>query len=58
METNTNGFKVGDAVVCNGYDGKVTAVTSNNMIEVRLASGTVCVDPFDDLSIRRVQAQG
>jgi preprotein translocase subunit YajC len=45
-------YQVGDRVICNGYKGTVTAVTSYGMVEVRLASGCVCVDPDDDLTIR------
>ena len=39
-------FTVGDVVVCNGYEGTVTAVCSGQllgMVEVRLPGGVVCV---------------
>jgi hypothetical protein len=38
--------EVGMAVVANGYPGTITSVCewSESMVEVRLASGTVCVD--------------
>jgi len=38
--------KVGQRVTCNGYQGAITRVCewSDGMVEVRLASGTVCVD--------------
>jgi len=46
----TNNSKVGDRVICNGYPGTVTRTKDSagsawmgGMIEVRLASGTVCV---------------
>jgi hypothetical protein len=44
-----NNLKVGDLVLCNGYQGSVTALCqwSDSMIEVRLGSGLVCVDSFD-----------
>lgn len=44
-----NGLNVGDAVMCNGYAGTVTRLCewSNSMVEVRLGSGTVCVDAND-----------
>jgi hypothetical protein len=50
--TTTNKYKVGDSVIANGYPGTVTAVTANGMIEVRLASGGVCLDPNDALSVQ------
>jgi len=37
---------VGDEVTCNGYDGPVIEVHAGvltGMVDVRLASGTVCV---------------
>lgn len=45
-------YSVGDSVVANGYKGTVTAVTANAMIEVRLASGTICVDPNDAQTVQ------
>ena len=45
--TTTTKHQVGDSVVCNGYQGTVTALTDYGMVEVRLASGGVCVDPSD-----------
>jgi hypothetical protein len=45
-------LKVGDSVVCNGFQGTVSAFTANGMIEVRLASGAVCVDPSDALTVQ------
>ncbi len=37
---------VGQKVIANGYPGTITRVCewSDSMVEVRLASGTVCVD--------------
>lgn len=58
MTKTANGYKVGDAVICNGYDGKVIRVTENNMIEVRLAGGVVCVDPFDTREVWRARFPG
>ena len=43
-------IKVGTRVICNGYPGTVTALCEwsrtrfSVMVEVRLASGLVCVD--------------
>ena len=36
---------VGQKVLCNGFEGRITAVCTGQlkgMVEVRLASGTVC----------------
>jgi len=45
----THMFRVGDRVICNGYPGTVIRICewSDSMIEVRLASGVVCVDACD-----------
>lgn len=45
--TTTKKHQVGDKVVCNGYQGTVTALTDYGMVEVRLERGSVCVDPSD-----------
>ena len=37
----------GDKVKCNGYPGVVVREYSDNMYEVRLNSGLVCVDVSD-----------
>ena len=41
----TNGMKVGDKVLCNGFEGAITRVCEwdLSLVEVRLSSGTVCV---------------
>ena len=40
-----SGLKIGQRVMCNGYEGTVTRLCewSDTMIEVRLARGGVCV---------------
>jgi hypothetical protein len=41
---------VGQKVLCNGFEGRITAVCTGQlkgMVEVRLASGTVCVGLSD-----------
>ena len=55
MKTIHN-FKVGDKVVANGFPGTVSRVCewSDAMIEVRLASGTVCVDGSDPITVQRI----
>ena len=43
---NFAGYKVGDKVICNGYDGTVTKLcewSDGGLVEVRLARGGVCV---------------
>lgn len=47
-------YAVGDAVICNGFPGTVTArdVTPGGCMEVRLASGVCVVDPDDELTVR------
>ena len=52
MDNAANKYSVGDKVTCNGYPGTVIAVTDYGMIEVRLPSGSVCVDPNDELTVR------
>lgn len=54
MET-LHDFKVGDKVTANGYPGTIVALCewSDSMVEVRLASGTVCIDGCDSRSIKR-----
>lgn len=39
-------LKVGDKVTCSGYTGTVVELClwTHSMVEVRLKSGTVCVD--------------
>lgn len=34
----------GDKVICNGYEGAIESHYHNGMFNVRLQSGTVCVD--------------
>ena len=36
-------FKVGDKVICNGYEGAIISWYSEGMVEVRLSRGSVCV---------------
>ena len=36
-------FKPGDKVICNGYEGIVIQMFSEDMVEVRLERGDVCV---------------
>jgi hypothetical protein len=46
MAAKTSEPFVGQHVIANGYPGTITRVCewSDSMVEVRLASGTVCVD--------------
>ena len=40
-------MKIGQKVICNGYEGTITEVCTGQlagMIIVRLASGSICVD--------------
>lgn len=46
-------FPIGSNVICNGYPGVVTAVTSYGMVEVRMDRGSVLVDPDSDLTIQQ-----
>lgn len=58
METKEkyNGFKVGDKVMCNGYEGRVTELCgwSDSLIEVRLDAGGVCVDSKDSKTVTKL----
>lgn len=50
MEDARQLFKVGDKVICNGYEGAIGAVLAGQlegMYEVRLMSGIVCVSGRD-----------
>lgn len=40
-----NGLKVGDKVIANGYEGKVTKLCdwSESLVEIRLSRGEICV---------------
>ena len=44
-----NGLKVGDKVMCNGYEGRVIRLCewSDALIEVRVPGGEVCVDSIE-----------
>lgn len=48
-------YKVGDKVMCNGYEGTVTRVCewSDCLIEVRLDNGGVCVDATDTRTVTK-----
>ena len=53
MNSKCNNSSVGDKVICNGYTGTVTrnkasagSAWMGGMVEVRLASGTVCVSDY------------
>ena len=41
---NDKKLKQGDKVTCNGFSGSVVREYNENMYEVRLQSGLVCVD--------------
>ena len=40
-------FEAGESVMCNGYPGTIIRQYSENMYEVRLNSGDLCVDACD-----------
>jgi len=54
MNVGSTEYKPGSLVWCNGYQGVVTAtdVSPDGRVEVSLASGRLCVDPQDALTIR------
>lgn len=54
MNMGSTEYKPGSLVWCNGYQGVVTAtgVSPDGRVEVSLASGRLCVDPEDALTIR------
>lgn len=48
-------YEVGQKVICNGREGRVVRVLTGQllgMLEVRIASGVVCVDGSDELAVR------
>lgn len=49
MIMTTTKYKVGDAVVFNGYPGTVRTVDADGMLEVRLERGDAHADPSDVL---------
>ncbi len=54
---NPVAWNVGDRVKCNGYEGAVGRVCEGQlagMVEVRLNSGTVCVDGTDPRNLERL----
>lgn len=44
-------YKIGDSVIGNGYPGTIIAIHAHG-IDVRLASGVVCLDPADGQSVQ------
>ena len=53
-------FTVGQAVICNGYPGRVIEVIPGRfggLIVVRLGSGNTCVSPRDVLTVQTVEAR-
>jgi hypothetical protein len=52
---NTTQFTVGQQVTCNGYPGVISKICTGQlfgMVEVRMGTGSVCVDASDELTIR------
>jgi hypothetical protein len=61
VPTNKKPFKVGDAVICNGYPGTVTKVCAGQlrgMVEVKVPGGLVCVSAgFPDCYHVRIEQE-